>query len=95
MRSQIKNLTGNRDNNEYPRAYVVLKPSSKGKTTEAMIIEWLNSRVAKHKHLRGGLALVDEIPKLASGKLQRKILRQWAIRDSNSIAQGRSLRARL
>ncbi|KEF56735.1 uncharacterized protein A1O9_06925 [Exophiala aquamarina CBS 119918] len=84
-----------RQGNEYPRAYIVLKPSSQAIVTGAMLIESFNSTVAKHKHLRGGIAFVDQIPKLASGKIQRKVLREWAKRDTPSITAGSFLHGRL
>jgi acyl-coenzyme A synthetase/AMP-(fatty) acid ligase len=41
----------------------------------------MKARVAKHKQLAGGIIFVDEIPRLASGKIQRKTLKDWAKRD--------------
>lgn len=42
------------------------------------IREWVEGKVAKHKYLTGGVVLVREVPKSAAGKIQRKILRDWA-----------------
>jgi acyl-coenzyme A synthetase/AMP-(fatty) acid ligase len=64
-----------------------LVPESEGKVTEEQIQKWMASRVAKHKWLRGGVAFVEEAPKLASGKITRKILREWSKRDSKMIGQ--------
>lgn len=58
---------------EVPRAYVVRQPNAKV-TTEG-IHEYVNSRVATHKYLRGGIVITDMIPKSASGKILRKELR--------------------
>lgn len=63
--------------------------------TEKMITEWFNGFVAKHKRLLGGVAFVEEVPKLASGKVQRKVLREWSKRDAPSFSRGRPLHARL
>lgn len=30
------------------------------------------------RHFVGGIAFVDEVPKLASGKIIRKLMREWA-----------------
>ncbi len=53
----------------------------------------MKDRVAKHKWLVGGISFIDEVPKLASGKIQRKVMREWAKRDAPMI-EGR-VRARL
>lgn len=61
---------------EYPRAYVVLAPGVK--TTGEDIVKWIEPKVAKYKQLKGGVAIVDAIPKNPSGKILRKILREQA-----------------
>jgi 4-coumarate--CoA ligase len=42
----------------------------------------MSDRVAKHKQLTGGVVFIDEVPKSPSGKIQRKILREWAKNDA-------------
>lgn len=57
---------------ELPRAYVVKKGediSSDG------LYAWVKERVAPTKRLDGGIEFVDEIPKSASGKILRRLLR--------------------
>ncbi|TLD24052.1 hypothetical protein PspLS_06852 [Pyricularia sp. CBS 133598] len=61
---------------EYPRAYVVLAPGAK--TTGEEIAKWIEPKVTKYKYLKGGVAIVDVIPKNPSGKILRKILREQA-----------------
>ncbi|EMC92608.1 hypothetical protein BAUCODRAFT_77563, partial [Baudoinia panamericana UAMH 10762] len=82
---------------EWPRAYVALKEHAQGKLGEKEIQQWMKSRVAKHKNLVGGVAFVDEVPKLASGKIQRKVMREWAKRDAVAMEErvGSDIRARL
>jgi 4-coumarate--CoA ligase len=63
---------------EYPRGYVVLRDTRRGELTLQDIQDWVKSRVAKHKRFVGGIAFVDEVPKLASGKIVRKVLEEWA-----------------
>ena len=63
---------------EFPRGYVVLQAEAKGKVTTEEIQEWVKPKVAKHKYFVGGIAFVDEVPKLASGKIIRKLMREWA-----------------
>ena len=61
---------------EVPRAYVVPAPGIEGgKKTEKDITDWLAAKVASHKRLRGGVRFVDEIPKSASGKILRRMLK--------------------
>jgi len=67
---------------EWPRAYVAIQDDAKGKITPTEIQEWIKPRVAKHKWLVGGVTFVDEVPKLASGKIQRKTMREWSKADA-------------
>lgn len=61
---------------EVPRAYVVAKAGvEQGPKTAEDITKWLAAKVASHKRLRGGIRFVDEIPKSASGKILRRVLK--------------------
>jgi acyl-coenzyme A synthetase/AMP-(fatty) acid ligase len=66
------------DGQEWPRAYVTLKDEYKGKITE---------KEAKHKQLVGGVVFVDEVPKLQSGKIMRKVVKDWAKRDAEEMSK--------
>lgn len=70
---------------EWPRAYVTIQDAAKGKVTSWDIKEWIKPRVAKHKWLVGGVTFVDEVPKLASGKIQRKVMREWSKADAKLL----------
>ncbi|EHY52598.1 Phenylacetyl-CoA ligase epaB [Exophiala dermatitidis] len=71
---------------ELPRAYVVLQETAKRKgTTEQDIKDFVAARVAKHKRLEGGVKFIDEVPKLASGKIVRKLMKEWAKRDAKEV----------
>ena len=72
-------------NEEWPRAYVAIQDVSKGKVKPEHIQEWIKPRVAKHKWLTGGVTFVDEVPKLASGKIQRKTMREWSKADAKML----------
>ncbi|KAJ0424967.1 hypothetical protein BJY00DRAFT_326087 [Aspergillus carlsbadensis] len=68
---------------ELPAAFVVLRggPDTKddGKVVDKVvegIQTWLNARVANHKRLRGGVHVVESIPKSPSGKILRRVLKQ-------------------
>ena len=63
---------------EIPRAYVVKAASVKNvedAVLEKEIQEWFNGKVANHKQLRGGIRFTDQIPKSASGKILRRLVR--------------------
>jgi len=62
---------------EVPRAYVVAA-NGMGREDAAEIVRWLGEKVANHKRLRGGVRFVNEIPKSASGKILRRILKERA-----------------
>jgi 4-coumarate--CoA ligase len=47
-------------------------------------------QVARHKYLRGGVVVVDAIPKSASGKILRKELRERAKKELESGDPGRA-----
>jgi 4-coumarate--CoA ligase len=49
------------------------------------IQEFINVRVGKHNQLAGGVKFISEIPKLASGKIVRRVVREWAKRDVKGI----------
>ena len=54
-----------------PRAWVVLSDTGKEQGAEAVfaaIDEWARSRLSKHKWLRGGLQVVDEVSDSWVGK---------------------------
>ncbi|KAL0256282.1 hypothetical protein SLS55_008675 [Diplodia seriata] len=70
---------------EWPRAYVSLKGDKKETSTEKQIQDWMKGKVARYKQLVGGVSFVDEVPKLQSGKIMRKTLRQWASRDAPAL----------
>ncbi|KAL5389743.1 hypothetical protein DPSP01_002235 [Paraphaeosphaeria sporulosa] len=67
---------------ELPRAYVVPKDGL-GRTDDEKkaIVDWLGERVAGHKRLRGGVRWLDEIPKSASGKILRRMLKLKALEE--------------
>ena len=60
---------------EVPRAYVVLKPGVEGRVEED-VQQFVDSRVNPLSRLRGGVEILEVIPKAASGKILRKQLRE-------------------
>ncbi|KAJ7432182.1 AMP binding protein [Mycena galericulata] len=76
---------------ELPRAYVVHAHPDQIQSAEARaafaksIVKWMETKVAKHKFLRGGVAVIDVIPKSAAGKILRRELRD---RAKEELARG-------
>jgi 4-coumarate--CoA ligase len=61
---------------EVPLACVVPKEGvERNDEGKEKIVKWLNERVAGHKRLRGGVVWIDEVPKSASGKILRRVLK--------------------
>ncbi|KAF7982250.1 hypothetical protein HWV62_29477 [Athelia sp. TMB] len=78
---------------ELPRAYVVpaappADPAAFGKSIQ----EWIKTRVARHKQLRGGVVCIDVIPKSAAGKILRRELRELAKKE---LAEVEPVKAKL
>jgi acyl-CoA synthetase (AMP-forming)/AMP-acid ligase II len=62
-----------------PVAFVAVNPAAKSRDEKAVvegIHSWLNARVANHKRMRGGIHVIETIPKSASGKILRRELAQ-------------------
>ncbi|KAI8637517.1 hypothetical protein BD408DRAFT_486165 [Parasitella parasitica] len=67
---------------ELPRAYVLLVNGEKcTEQVERELREYADSRLDNEKRLRGGIVIVDSFPRTASGKIQRRVLRQEAERS--------------
>lgn len=75
---------------EIPRAYIVPKDGL-GKTDQDAkeIVDWLATKVAHHKKLRGGVRFVDEIPKSVSGKILRRMLKVKAQEEEDGKAKAK------
>lgn len=65
---------------ELPLAYVVIAASygdSRG-SLRTQLLESVSESLSQHKRLAGGIEFVDALPKTASGKTQRKVLKEKA-----------------
>lgn len=70
---------------QLPRAYVVRRPGKAGEgLTEAELKAYFADKLAKYKQLNGGVVFVTEIPKTASGKILKRVLREQAKREMNA-----------
>jgi acyl-coenzyme A synthetase/AMP-(fatty) acid ligase len=61
---------------ELPRAYVVRREGTS--ITEDEVKGLIKERLASYKQLTGGVRFLDEIPKSASGKILKRVLRDEA-----------------
>ena len=61
------------DIGQIPKAFIILKPDSKGKVTEQEIMDWVAERISAYKKIRE-VEFVDDIPKSGSGKILRREL---------------------
>ncbi|KAI7857859.1 hypothetical protein BDC45DRAFT_602946 [Circinella umbellata] len=74
----VVGINDNKRNTEVPLALVVLPSGADKNDNEVVrsmsskILAWVNERVANHKQLRGGVLVIDKIPRNAAGKLLRR-----------------------
>jgi 4-coumarate--CoA ligase len=61
---------------ERPRAYIVRKPGTN--ITEGEVKKLIGDNLASYKQLTGGVIFLDDIPKSPSGKILKRVLRDWA-----------------
>lgn len=64
------------NNDEQPRAYVVLRPGQSATAKE--ITHFMDDKVSAFKRITGGVVFLDAIPKNPSGKILRTKLRELA-----------------
>jgi acyl-coenzyme A synthetase/AMP-(fatty) acid ligase len=69
---------------EHPRAFVVKRQVPEGESLdEKAIREYCGVRLARFKELTGGVRFLDAIPKNASGKILKRILREMADKEAD------------
>src|SRR5438067_6554056 len=62
---------------EDPLAFVVLKPDAKGNVSEEQIVDWRRTNMSVYKAPRQ-VHFVDALPKTATGKVLKRVLREQA-----------------
>ena len=75
------------DSTEVPRAYVVPArdpKTMKPKITEEEIKAFVMLKASSHKQLRGGVVMIDVVPKSAAGKILRRELRELVKKERQS-----------
>ena len=75
------------DEEEFPKAYVVLQPSEvkSQRIKEKDLLQFVEKNVMPHKRLTGGLVFVKAIPRAASGKILRGHVKEWAASGDRAI----------
>lgn len=66
-------VDGKAEATELPKAFVVKRKEME--LSEEDVRRWLKERLAAYKQLEGGVTFVGEIPKNASGKILKRMLR--------------------
>ncbi|KAG7403461.1 4-coumarate--CoA ligase-like 7 [Fusarium oxysporum f. sp. rapae] len=72
------------------RAYVVRRPGAG--VTPQDIKTWMESKVAAYKRLDGGVIFIDAIPRTQSGKILRRVLRDYTTGEADGVI---SMKAKL
>ncbi|KAA1476775.1 acetyl-CoA synthetase-like protein [Dentipellis sp. KUC8613] len=84
----VAGVPGERFSDEkVPRAWVVLSDAGRRRGTAAVIAalhEWSHTQMPRHKALRGGIEVIDQIPKSPSGKVLRRVLQEKYEKDSKA-----------
>jgi acyl-CoA synthetase (AMP-forming)/AMP-acid ligase II len=76
---------------EVPRAYVVIAAGvERSRETALEIEEWIKTKVANHKYLRGGVRFIDAVPKSAAGKILRSQVRELVKAEGVGAVPARS-----
>jgi acyl-CoA synthetase (AMP-forming)/AMP-acid ligase II len=71
---------------ELPKAFVVKKPGS-AQLTEEVVKSFCKERLSKFKELTGGVSFIDTIPRNATGKALKRILREMVQADVKTSAK--------
>ncbi|KAG2033462.1 hypothetical protein BDR03DRAFT_1002101 [Suillus americanus] len=74
----VAGVSGGRTSDErIPRAWIVLSPAGTALGEKEVVIRlnaWVQERLSRYKWLRGGIGIVETIPKLPTGKVLRRVL---------------------
>ncbi|KAN0105865.1 4-coumarate-CoA ligase 2 [Hyaloscypha variabilis] len=87
-------IVGIRDSysGEVPKAFVVLRPGVPRDTSTAVkLIQYVKSKASRSKWIEGGVEFLDEIPKSASGKILRRVLRDTVKRSDKTLTRASRL----
>lgn len=74
-----------KDDSELPRAYVVRREGTKIQADQLQA--FMKENLAGYKQLTGGIVFVSEIPKLPSGKILKRVLREMVSKEGKLEAK--------
>lgn len=69
---------------ELVRAYVVREGKGED-VSETDVKRWVEGRLSKYKWLEGGVRFVEKLPKTASGKILKRVLREGEAREGAKL----------
>ena len=78
-----------KDDSELPRAYVVRREGTNIQASEVQ--GFMKEQLAGYKQLVGGVSFINEIPKLPSGKILKRVLREMVKQESSDRRLGAKL----
>ncbi|KAG2147414.1 uncharacterized protein EDB93DRAFT_1250560 [Suillus bovinus] len=87
----VAGVSGGRTSDErIPRAWIVLSPAGAAlgeKEVVTRLNAWVQERLSRYKWLRGGIGIVETIPKSPTGKVLRRVLVEGYERDAKANAK--------
>ncbi|KAG6336875.1 hypothetical protein ID866_2201 [Astraeus odoratus] len=88
----VAGVSGGRTADErVPRAWIVLSPAGMelgASESKKRILAWVRGRLSRYKWLRGGIAVIDQIPKSSTGKvLRRQLVDQYEAERTEPMAR--------
>lgn len=75
------------EDTEIPRAFVTLKQmeaKSKFPDISTSISNFVSEKVSSYKRLRGGVVIIDALPRNTTGKLLKKVLKEYPEQSSRN-----------
>jgi acyl-CoA synthetase (AMP-forming)/AMP-acid ligase II len=89
----VAGVSGGRTSDEkVPRAWIVLSPAGKKRGVAVVVRElnaWHQKNLSKYKWLRGGIQVVDQIPKSQTGKVLRRVLQDRYEANAKKLEGGK------
>ncbi|KAI9723568.1 MAG: hypothetical protein M1828_004164 [Chrysothrix sp. TS-e1954] len=96
----VSRLGGVVEEGEVPRAYVVRQVGRREagdgavEISERSVQTHVRTKLASYKQLAGGVKFVAEVPRNASGKILRRVVRGWVKQEQEEAEEGEGAHAR-